>query len=71
VVRPGSRALIAKAFAELGVERVWAQTMAVTVRSRRVLEKSGLTYGRTFFMDSDDPIPGTEKGEVEYAVTRP
>ncbi len=68
----GSRALIAKAFTELGVERVWAQTMAVNTRSRRVMEKSGLRYVRTFFMDFDDPIPGTEKkGEVEYAITRP
>lgn len=66
----GSRALIGKAFAELGVERVRAETMAVNTRSRRVMEKSGLRYVRTFFADFDDPIPGTEKGEVEYAVTR-
>ncbi len=66
----GSRALIAKGFGELGLSRIWAQTMAVNTRSRRVLEKSGLRYVRTFFMDFDDPIPGTEKGEVEYAITR-
>ncbi len=66
----GSRALIAKAFDELGVERVWAQTMAVNTRSRRVMEKSGLTHVRTFFPHFDDPIPGSESGEVEYAITR-
>jgi hypothetical protein len=25
---------------------------------------------RTFHMDWDDPIPGAEHGEVEYAITR-
>jgi hypothetical protein len=31
----------------------------------------GLTYVRTFHEVFDDPVPGTEQGEVEYAVTRP
>jgi RimJ/RimL family protein N-acetyltransferase len=66
----GSRALVAKAFAELRVERVYAETMAVNVRSRRVMEKTGLRYVRTFHRDWVDPIEGTEHGEVEYAVTR-
>lgn len=66
----GSRALIRKGFAELGVRRVWAQTMAVNTRSRRVMEKAGLTYVRTFHEAFDDPLPGTELGEVEYALTK-
>ncbi|MFI5846079.1 GNAT family N-acetyltransferase [Catenuloplanes sp. NPDC051500] len=66
----GSRALIDRTFAEHDVDRVWAVTMAVNTRSRRVMVKAGLTYVRTFFPHFDDPIPGTEKGEVEYAVTR-
>src|SRR6266576_3576245 len=37
----GSRALIHKGFAELGVQRVVAFTMVVHVASRRVMEKSG------------------------------
>jgi RimJ/RimL family protein N-acetyltransferase/uncharacterized damage-inducible protein DinB len=65
----GSRALVRKAFTELGVERVYAETMAVNARSRRVMAKSGLRYLRTFHLDWDDPIEGTEHGEVEYAVT--
>ena len=44
----GSRALIRTGFAALGVRRVWAQTMAVNTRSRRVMEKAGLAYVRTF-----------------------
>lgn len=66
----GSRAAVDKAFRDLGVDRVWAQTMAINTASRRVMEKSGLRFTRTFFLDFDDPIPGTELGEVEYAITR-
>jgi RimJ/RimL family protein N-acetyltransferase len=66
----GSRALIREGFAELGVRRVWAQTMAVNLASRRVMEKAGLEYARTFHLEWEDPLPGTEHGEVEYALTR-
>lgn len=66
----GSRALIHKAFNEFGVRRVWAQTMAVNHASRRVMEKSGLRFVRTFHLTWDDPIPGAECGEVEYALDR-
>jgi RimJ/RimL family protein N-acetyltransferase len=62
----GSRALIRSAF-ESGVRRVFAQTMAVNLASRRVMEKSSLRFVRTFHLTWDDPIPGTEYGEVEYA----
>jgi RimJ/RimL family protein N-acetyltransferase len=66
----GSRALIDQGFAELGVERVYATTMAVNVASRRVMEKSGLRYIRTFHADWPVRIPGDEAGDVEYAITR-
>ncbi len=64
----GSRALVRKGFTELGLRRIWAQTMAVNLASRRVMEKAGLSLVRTFFLEFDDPIPGTEYGEVEYAL---
>jgi RimJ/RimL family protein N-acetyltransferase len=66
----GTRALVAKAFTELGAARVMAQTMAVNAASRRVMEKVGLRYVRTFHLAWDDPLPGTEAGEVEYALDR-
>ncbi|WDZ85647.1 GNAT family N-acetyltransferase [Micromonospora cathayae] len=66
----GSRALIRYAFDQLGLRRVWAETMAVNVRSRRVLERAGLRHVRTFHLTWDDPIPGTEHGEVEYEILR-
>ena len=44
--------------------------MAVNHASRRVMEKSGLRFVRTFHLTWDDPIAGTEFGEVEYALDR-
>lgn len=66
----GSRALIDKGFAELGVERVNAETMAVHIGSWRVMEKAGLRYVRTFHADWPVRIPGDEHGDVEYAIDR-
>jgi len=66
----GTRALIEKAFTDLDVERVVADTMAVNTKSRRVMVKSGLRFVRVFHVHFDDPLPGTEHGEVEYAVDR-
>ena len=65
-----ARALIDKGFHELGVERVMAQTMTVNLASRRVMEKAGLRYVRTFFEEWPEVIPGSEHGDVEYAITR-
>ena len=66
----GSRALIDKGFAELGVERVFATTMTVNVASRRVMEKAGLKFVRTFHQPWPDYIEGQEQGDVEYALLR-
>jgi RimJ/RimL family protein N-acetyltransferase len=66
----GSKALVDKAFAELGVDRVYATTMAVNTASRRVMEKAGLRYVRTFDAGWPVKIPGDEEGDVEYAIDR-
>jgi RimJ/RimL family protein N-acetyltransferase len=66
----GSRALVELAFAELGAERVFAETMAVNTASRRVMEKAGLRYVRTFHQEWPERIEGDEHGDVEYALTR-
>ncbi|MGH3407495.1 MAG: GNAT family N-acetyltransferase [Streptosporangiaceae bacterium] len=47
-----------------------ATTMAVNLRSRRVMEKAGLRYARTVHAAWDDPLEGTEQGEVEYRLRR-
>ena len=64
----GMQALIAAAFAD-GAQRVTAQTMAVNRRSRSVMERCGMRYVRTYHLEWDDPLPGTEEGEVEYELT--
>ncbi len=66
----GSRALIDKGFAEHGVQRVVASTMVVNVASRRVMEKAGLRFVRTFHQPWPDYIEGEEEGDVEYALLR-
>lgn len=66
----GCQALMEKGFTELGVQRVTANTMAVNAASRRVMEKVGLRHVRTYHGDWPEAIPGSEHGEVEYALTR-
>lgn len=65
-----SRALLRHAFHTAGQHRVIAQTMTVNTGSRRVMEKLGMRYVRTFFPVWDDPLPGADLGEVEYEATR-
>jgi RimJ/RimL family protein N-acetyltransferase len=66
----GSRALIEKALLELGAERVVASTMTVNTASRRVMERAGMSFVRTFHADWPERIEGDEQGDVEYAATR-
>jgi len=66
----GARALIGHAFGTLGLTRLWAETMAVNTRSRRVMERLGMTHVRTDIREWDDPLPGWEQGEVVYELTR-
>jgi RimJ/RimL family protein N-acetyltransferase len=66
----GTSALIAKAFTELGMEQVVADTMAVNHRSRAVMRRSGLRFLKVYHEHFDDPLPGTEFGEVLYGIDR-
>ncbi|KOX12142.1 hypothetical protein ADK67_47545 [Saccharothrix sp. NRRL B-16348] len=52
----------------VGLRRVVAYAMAVNTGSRRVMEKVGLTYVRTFHEEWPDYIEGAEHGDVEYAL---
>jgi RimJ/RimL family protein N-acetyltransferase len=66
----GARALVGRAFTELDVRQIVATTMAVNTASRRVLDKAGLKYARTVYLDWLDPLPGNEHGDVEYRLDR-
>jgi len=66
----GARELVRHGFADLGLDRIFAETMAVNAASRATMAAVGLRHVRTFHLDVDDPLPGSELGEVEYALTR-
>jgi RimJ/RimL family protein N-acetyltransferase len=66
----GARALVGHGFATLGLGRLWAETMGVNTRSRRVMERLGMRHVGTRVGEWDEPIPGWEQGEVVYELTR-
>ncbi|MEV4619921.1 GNAT family N-acetyltransferase [Asanoa sp. NPDC049573] len=66
----GARALVDKGFRDLRVNRIVADTMTVNARSRRVLEKAGLTLVGQFHCDWPEVIEGSAQGDVAYALTR-
>ncbi|NKB69467.1 MAG: GNAT family N-acetyltransferase [Candidatus Latescibacteria bacterium] len=78
----GVRALIAKGFTELGVERMVASTYQDNTPSLRVMEKAGLKFVRSFritvadMQQSDTYHVDTDEAEiwdgddVEYALDR-
>jgi RimJ/RimL family protein N-acetyltransferase len=66
----GARELIRHGFADLGLTRIFAETMAVNAASRATMASVGMRHTRTFHLEWDEPLPGSEVGEVEYAITR-
>ncbi len=66
----GAAVLVEHAFGQLGARRVFATTMTVNTGSRRVMERAGLRFVRTFHLDWPEQIEGTELGDVEYALER-
>jgi RimJ/RimL family protein N-acetyltransferase len=66
----GSRELLRHGFEDVGLDRIFAQTLASNQPSRAVMASIGMSYIRAFPADTQDPLPGVEQGEVEYAITR-
>jgi RimJ/RimL family protein N-acetyltransferase len=68
----GARELIRHGFDDLGLNRIFAQTMAANVASRATMAAVGLTFTRAFVSGDayDDLVAGAEQGEVEYEITR-
>jgi RimJ/RimL family protein N-acetyltransferase len=65
----GARELIRHGFQHLGLTRIFAETMAVNVASRATMASVGMRHVRTFHVYFDEPLPGSELGEVEYAIS--
>lgn len=66
----GGPELLRHGFEDLGLARVFAETMAVNAASRATMASVGMDHVRTFHRWWSDPIPGAERGEVEYAITQ-
>ena len=66
----GARELLRHGFEDLRLHRVFAETMVVNQASRATMASIGMRYIRSFNLDWENPIPGDEHGEVEYAITR-
>jgi RimJ/RimL family protein N-acetyltransferase len=66
----GSRELIRHGFEDLGLTRIFAETMAANAASRATMASVGMEHSRTFHQHWDEPLEGSELGEVEYAISR-
>ncbi len=68
--KEGSRGLLRHGFEDIRLQAVFAETMAVNVPSRATMDSCGMRHIRTFYLEFDNPLPGTELGEVEYRIMR-
>lgn len=68
----GSRELLRYGFEDLGLDRVFAQTLTANTPSRKTMSKLGMTFVRQFpVTEEDDDWPEcAAEGEVEYELTR-
>lgn len=69
----GSRELLRRAFADWGLARVAAHTLAVNLASRRVMEKCGLRWERDFLVPQEW-LPGwneEQRRAVRYILEAP
>lgn len=65
----GALLLLDHGFDTLRLQRIWAETMAVNHASRAVMSKIGMRHVRTQVREWQDPLPGSEHGEVLYEIT--
>jgi RimJ/RimL family protein N-acetyltransferase len=67
-----AKELIRHGFIDVGLNRIFAQTMAVNTASRATMAAAGLSFVRAFISGGtyDDAVSGAEHGEVEYDITR-
>ncbi|WP_432950850.1 GNAT family N-acetyltransferase [Kribbella sp. CA-253562] len=65
----GSRELLRYGFDEVGLDRIFAQTLTVNIGSRATMASLGMSFARAFPSSHDEP--GAEYGEVEYELRKP
>lgn len=64
----GARELVRYGSEEQGLERIWAETMAVHLGSRAVMERLGMRHTSTEVRSWEHPIEGADQGEVTYTL---
>ena len=64
----GAEALLRHGFQTVGLDRVWAETMAVNRPSRGVMEKIGMRLVGAEVRHWEHPLPGADQGEVTYEI---
>jgi RimJ/RimL family protein N-acetyltransferase len=66
----GARELIRHGFDDLTLSRIFAETMVANEASQATMSSVGMRYVRTFHRDWSQLLPGSDLGEVQYAITR-
>ena len=64
------RALVAHGFGTVGLDVIWAETMTVNVGSRGVMAALGMRHVATEVRAWSDALPGADRGDVRYEITR-
>lgn len=64
-----ARAMLDHGFVQVGLERIWAETLVVNAGSRAVMGRLGMGQVRIEQRDQDEPIPGAEQGVYISAIT--
>ncbi|MCZ4520549.1 GNAT family N-acetyltransferase [Rhodococcus ruber] len=65
----GALLLLDHGFNTLGLQHIWAETMAVNLASRGVMRRIGMRHVRTEVREWTDSLPGADRGEVLYEIT--
>lgn len=65
----GADALLEHGFETVGLQRIWAETMAVNTASRGVMRKLGMRLVATEVSEWEHALPGSDKGEERYEIT--
>lgn len=67
----GAQAMVDKGFSELGLNRIWGETMVSNVSSQRVMAKVGMSVVESIPTPDDmADVEGAELGGLRYEITK-
>ena len=62
--------MLSYGFDEVGLSLIFVETMTVNAGSRAVISRLGLIHVATHGAGVAGAIPGSEQGDVDYAITK-